>query len=111
MRSTALSEHENLRLLKSYTSAAPSAELSHKVEALRILATALLREVETLSQAATAGDYSFNLNDEVQRFESELIRSALISTNGRLRQAARLLGMKVTTLHGKIKRYEIDFKE
>jgi DNA-binding NtrC family response regulator len=48
-----------------------------------------------------------DLQAEVHRFEAELIRSALVSTQGRQRRAARLLGMKVTTLNTKIKRYKI----
>jgi transcriptional regulator with GAF, ATPase, and Fis domain len=48
------------------------------------------------------------LQAEVRRFEAELIRSALIETGGRQRQAARLLGTKVTTLNTKIKRYKIE---
>jgi len=48
-----------------------------------------------------------DLQAEVHRFEAELIRSALARTQGRQRRAARLLGMKVTTLNAKIRRYKI----
>ena len=53
----------------------------------------------------TARSEKFDLQSEVQHFEAELIRSALIMTGGRQRRAAKLLGMKVTTLHSKIRRY------
>jgi DNA-binding NtrC family response regulator len=44
----------------------------------------------------------------VHRFETELIRGALMQTGGRQRRAARLLGVKVPTLHAKMKRYNIN---
>jgi len=40
----------------------------------------------------------------MQRYESELIRDALQRTRGNQRRAAKLLGVKVTTLNCKIKR-------
>jgi DNA-binding NtrC family response regulator len=43
----------------------------------------------------------------VQRYESELIRQALQRTGGNQRRAAKLLGVKVTTLNCKIKRLGI----
>jgi DNA-binding NtrC family response regulator len=43
----------------------------------------------------------------VQRYESELIREALQRTRGNQRRAAKLLGVKVTTLNCKIKRLGI----
>lgn len=81
---------------------------SARTEALRILALAMLREVEALSRASgAAGAGEINLADEVRRFEAEIIRSTLLRTGGRQRRAAKLLGMKVSTLNAKIKRYRI----
>lgn len=114
MRSEAVIERDNLRLLKSVERSAPhaAAQRNPVVEALGVLTLALLREVDTLGQnSPTANERGINLSDEVRRFEAQLIRSALIRTNGRMRAAARLLGMKVTTLHAKIKRHNIDSKE
>jgi DNA-binding NtrC family response regulator len=114
VRSEAVMERDNLRLLKSDERSAPHAPLKRSpvVEALRLLTLALLREVDMLGQnASTANERGINLSEEVRRFESQLIRSALIRTDGRMRPAARLLGMKVTTLHAKIKRHNIDSKE
>ncbi|MDT4954412.1 MAG: Bacterial regulatory protein Fis family [Acidobacteriota bacterium] len=114
MRSEAVMERDNLRLLKIGDRSAPQVPMQRSpvVEALRLLTLALLREVDVLGQnASTANDRGINLSEEVRRFESQLIHSALIRTNGRMRPAARLLGMKVTTLHAKIKRYNIDSKE
>lgn len=77
-----------------------------------MLALTLLREVEYLEEhdGSNALD-ALNLQSAVHRFEAEMIRSALIRTGGRQRRAARLLGMKPTTLNTKIKRYKIDRRE
>lgn len=90
--------------------AAAGLTLSRGIDGLRILAAALQRGVEALDTAFETGGEcdALNLSEQVQRFEAELIRSALIKTGGRQRRAARLLGVKVTTLHTKIKRYRID---
>ena len=79
---------------------------------LKILALSLLREIASAENThEDHGRNALDLQAEVRRFETELIRSALIHTGGRQRQAARLLGTKVTTLNTKIKRYKIDIPE
>lgn len=45
--------------------------------------------------------------EEVTKFEIELIRQALSHTNGNQRAAARLLGLKTSTLNSKVKTYNI----
>jgi DNA-binding NtrC family response regulator len=80
----------------------------HNLESLREAALLLLREVETLaSQQGTESDQKLGLHEEVQRYESELNRNALLRTRGNQRRAAKLLGVKVTTLNCKIKRLGI----
>ena len=79
---------------------------SPRISYLKILALSLLREIAS-AEDGEATD-TIDLQAEVRRFEAELIRSALIETGGRQRQAARLLGTKVTTLNTKIKRYKIE---
>ena len=80
----------------------------HNLESLREAALTLLREVETLaSQQGPNADAKLGLHEEVQRYESELIRNALLRTRGNQRRAAQLLGVKVTTLNCKIKRLRI----
>jgi len=65
----------------------------------------LLREVESLaSQQEPPSTQRLGLQEEMQRYESELIRDALHRTRGNQRRAAKLLGVKVTTLNCKIKR-------
>jgi transcriptional regulator with GAF, ATPase, and Fis domain len=49
-----------------------------------------------------------NFYDEVQRFETHLIKMALSETGGNQAKAARLLGIKATTLNSKIKLFKID---
>jgi len=45
--------------------------------------------------------------EEVTKFEIELIRQALSLTKGNQRAAARLLGLKTSTLNSKVKTYNI----
>ena len=45
--------------------------------------------------------------EAVRKFEISLIRQALSRTGGNQAQAARMLHLKQTTLHGKIKQYKI----
>ena len=88
--------------------APPSIEEA-RIASLKVLIMTLLRQVESLEMQI--GDDSapeLNLQKEVQRFEAAIIRSALNKTGGRQRRAARLLGVKVTTLNTKIKRHKID---
>jgi DNA-binding NtrC family response regulator len=73
------------------------------------LTLALLCELKSLetSEPPMLSD-RIDFNGEVRRFEIELIRCALIRTGGHQTRAAQLLGIKLTTLHDKIKRYKID---
>ena len=77
----------------------------HNINTLREAAMTLLREVESLaSQQEPPTSQRLGLQEEMQRYESELIRDALHRTRGNQRRAAKLLGVKVTTLNCKIKR-------
>ena len=85
----------------------------NRVEMLKNLAISILQELENLSENKPNPQNLFNgkkisLCDEVQNFESELIRAALIQVNGNQRRAAKLLNTKITTLNAKIKRYRIE---
>jgi transcriptional regulator with GAF, ATPase, and Fis domain len=79
-----------------------------RIASLKALALTLLREIDSLDKSDGDSSDGLNLQAEVRHFETELIRNALITTGGRQRRAARVLGMKVATLNAKIKRYEID---
>lgn len=81
--------------------------------ALKALTLLLIREIEE-AQKSVPGGYDFSLRkrislqDEVHRFEANLIRNALIHVKGSQTRAARILGVRISTLHEKMKRYEID---
>ena len=80
--------------------------LDNRLTTLRNVALTLLREVESLSVTEPVR-HRVRLHDEVRRFEIELINSALSRSRGNQTQAARILGVKLTTLNSKIKRYKI----
>lgn len=87
--------------------------VASRIEALKALAKLLLHEVETLAEItppapSQINEHGINLNEKIQRYEADLICDALLAVNGNQRKAAKRLGMKNTTLHAKIKRYEID---
>ena len=93
----------------------PAHQLNNRVEALRVLVTVLLREVESLEKAVPNGEavfenQNFSLSDEVERYEADMIRTALIKAQGKQRRAAQILGVKVTTLNCKIKKYNINWR-
>jgi|SRR5215471_3458328 len=79
-----------------------------RIAALRVLARTLSDEIDDLAERTALNEPTrLNLQTEVSRFEAQLIRSALITTGGSQRRAARLLGMKATSLNRRIKRYGI----
>src|SRR4030095_13536101 len=80
---------------------------SIRLKLLKVLPLTLLRALEGAGVEAARSE-KCDVESEVQHFEAKLIRSALIMTGGRQRRAAKLLGMKVTTLHSKIRRYGFD---
>jgi DNA-binding NtrC family response regulator len=83
--------------------------LSQKIGLLKQNTFALIQEVRELGNLSYQDlTHGIDLFEEVRRFEMKLIRQALEETDGRQVQAARMLGLKMTTLNEKIKRYGID---
>ena|SRR5688500_17271905 len=87
------------------------AQATSRIEALRSLILLFLREVDSLKKVVgprprRKGD-PIKLEKEMEAFEAALIRDALVKSKGNQRDAAKLLGIKPTTLHAKIKRLEI----
>ena len=79
---------------------------------MRDVALELLNAVESLKGAnPNAASRNLNLQEEVRRFETDLIQAALVRTGGNQLRAARLLGVKHTTLNAKIKRYQISIRQ
>jgi DNA-binding protein Fis len=84
------------------------AALCSKLAVLKEVAFALLDEVENLGHVHHINLRSgINLYEEVQRFETNLITRALERTGGNQTRAAQLLGLNLTTLHSKLKRYNL----
>jgi DNA-binding NtrC family response regulator len=105
-------ENQKIHLLTGGEAAqkpSDDSSLGHRISALRELTVTLLREVEALGGTASPEiKRGINLQEEVRRFEIDLICYALRQTGGHQVRAARLLGVKVTTLNSKIIRYNID---
>jgi PAS domain S-box-containing protein len=91
-----------------------ASRVKNRIRVLKEVALALSSAAEILEQARSSGvsvgldvGLGINFNDEVRRFEVNLIQRALKQTGGNQKKAAGLLRMKHTTLHTKIKRYQI----
>jgi DNA-binding NtrC family response regulator len=115
LRQTHIGNSNNAQLplskLGSTKLSSPNVEEA-RIASLKVLALTLLSQVEALEAQIAANDVSeLSLQKEVQRFEAAMIKSALAKTGGRQRRAARLLGVKVTTLNTKIKRHKLLINE
>jgi DNA-binding NtrC family response regulator len=109
-----------VRLLKYQTTpnSNTTSELEHRVHQLTTLAKALATEIETLQIELSAArdrdrridfdDNGIDFYDEIERFEIELIKTALDKCGGKQNQAARLLRLKSTTLNAKMKHYGLN---
>ena len=108
MSTTGISTTENLLSPRGPQVSSQQREivLDSRLDALREIALSLLTELETLGRATPAAG-KIRLDDEVKRFEIDLIRAALDRAHGNQSRASRILGIKKTTLNAKIKRYQI----
>ena len=83
------------------------ASVDVRLNTLRETVLQLLEEVESLAISKPIDvKNGVRFSDEVRQFEVSLIRTALGRTGSQTR-AAKLLGLKPTTLNAKIKRYGI----
>ena len=107
-----------MKLLK-YTAIEDSSTGSeNRVQQLTQLARALASEIETLQREFSYDrirdrqiDFDndgIDFYDEIERYEIELIESALAKCGGNQSRAARLLRLKSTTLHAKMKHYGLN---
>ena len=86
----------------------PGADLRLRLMTLKDLAHAFLEELGAVGEHDPAAvERGIDFYDEVRRFEIELIQSALRHTGGVQTEAATLLGLKPTTLHAKLKQYQL----
>lgn len=82
--------------------------LHSRLDDLRAMVRSLLTELDSLGlPVELEPEGGLNLDDELKRYEIGLIRAALGKADGSQTRAARMLGVKVTTLNTKIKRYQI----
>jgi len=83
-----------------------------KIDQLVTLAKALANEIGTLKAElqnnSRSVDDGIDFYGEVERYEIELIRTALNQCGGNQSQAAKLLHLKSTTLHAKMKHYGLN---
>ena len=93
-------------------------ELERHVQQLATLAHALADEIETL-KAELSEDHDhdspidfardgIDFYQEIERYEIDLIKRALNHSGGNQTQAARMLGLKSTTLNAKMKHYGLN---
>lgn len=93
---------------ESTSTANENANVEVRLNTLRETVLQLLEEVESLAISRPVDiKHGARYSDEVRQFEVNLIRTALGRTSGSQIRAARLLGLKPTTLNAKIKRYNI----
>ena len=85
----------------------------HDLEYLKSVCLLLLHEIESLQRMVPSAvqpdrmSEDFCLSDQIRQIETEFIKHALVRAKGRQNVAAKLLGIKKTTLHEKIRRYGI----
>ena len=86
---------------------------AQQLNALKSLASEILKRIESIENIENnichlVNEDGLHLDEILERFEKDLICIALIRTGGVQIKAARLLGVKLTTLNTKIKRFKID---
>jgi len=107
-----------VKLLKypQFDGVATELNSDQRVEQLAELAKTLVDEIKDLQTELTShppvkdvqldGDKEgFDFYKEIERYEIDLIRSALHHCSGNQTHAAKLLGIKSTTLNAKMKHY------
>lgn len=88
---------------------------NEQIESIKSITCLLLRKIEALENNSTEVSFDAltkgsNLYEVITSFEKNLIKHALRETNWSQKRAAQILGVKVTTLNAKIKRYDINVK-
>ena len=107
-------QHANHQGLHSLVTG-PDAEVLALV--LKDLSLALFGAAEVLQQSALVNEdpadkieQGIDFYREVDRLKISLIRTALTHTNGSQKKAAKLLGIRLSTLNAMIKRFGIGIK-
>ena len=80
-----------------------------KAEVIKSIARVLEFKANNLSSVVDFdGQRGVNFYEEVMKFEIELINEAITQASGNQRAAARMLGLKTTTLYSKVKLYKLN---
>ena len=105
----------NILKYKPVADATDEPEVEHRIEQLVRLAKALATEIETLraelstdNDRASIENSGIDFYDKVEQYEIELINKALHQSGGNQAKAAKLLHLKSTTLHAKMKHYGLN---
>jgi DNA-binding NtrC family response regulator len=100
--------HRNEEASSRFGSSAPDID-TLKAEVLKSIASALESRADNPTAVLDFDEKrGVAFYEEVTKFEVALIREALACTHGNQRAAARLLGLKTTTLNSKVKLYNLD---
>jgi DNA-binding NtrC family response regulator len=107
---------ETMTLLRRYEWPGNISELKHAVEEMvrqskppALDPSSMPAHLARVSYPTSSlPDSGIDLNEEVKRFEHSLLCEVLKRCQGQQTRAARLLGLKLTTLNAKIARYGID---
>lgn len=105
----------NKKILLNYQNRSKAAVENEQIESIKSITNLLLRKIEALEENSPEVSLEpltkgANLYDVMTSFEKNLIKDALRATNWSQKRAAQILGVKVTTLNAKIKRYDINVK-
>ena len=89
--------------------------VANQVEVLRSVVMLVLREIDLLEKSIMLSSVGLRESDyclpkKLEQLEVATIKCALIKTNGRQKVAAKLLGIKHTTLNSKIKKHNINWR-
>ena len=95
------------RLLVKALSEVP---LDSQLDLLREVLLTTLDTVESIKASyLQQSDHRLQLDEAMRQFEATLLHRALVISHGNRALAARLLGVKVTTFHAKLKRHNIHY--
>lgn len=84
---------------------------ANQLDILKGMVRKILVEIDSIGMSPNfdVGD-GIDFYDAVEKFEVSLIKSALLRTGGHQSRAAKLLGIKKSTLNAKIKHYNIEWR-
>lgn len=82
--------------------------IKQKLNIMKEIALVLVEEIEALGFVRSVNlRRGINIHEEMRIYEIHLLQSALERTGGHRTKAAQILGISLTTLHNKLKRFNI----